>query len=283
MKNSKVDKYLFDGGYAQASVADFQPYKYNGKELDHVHGLNWYDYGARLYDPILLRWDRMDPLCEKFYPFSPYNYCGNSPIKNIDPDGRIWTNIAGGIIGAVTDYVCQVTANVAASGGFSTDCLTDIDEKAIALSAVAGFISSGASAVETAAGRAIVTRTGSKIAGKIAGKVVAEGTRYAADVVANGGDLANATIDYTVGKTVKAFDRKTVHPTSNKKAVKAATERAENSGRSLSIEQKNVIRRKNAMDKKNAAKKNKSIERGNAVKNKTAEIMYNSYQYYDKK
>jgi hypothetical protein len=43
---------LFDGGYAQASVADFQPYKYNGKELDKMHGLNTYDHGARQYDPI---------------------------------------------------------------------------------------------------------------------------------------------------------------------------------------------------------------------------------------
>lgn len=65
MKNSKVDKYLFDGGYAQASVADFLPYKYNGKELDKMHGLNTYDHGARQYDPILLRCDRIDQLCEK--------------------------------------------------------------------------------------------------------------------------------------------------------------------------------------------------------------------------
>ena len=27
--------------------ADVQPYKYNGKELDRMHGLNTYDYGAR--------------------------------------------------------------------------------------------------------------------------------------------------------------------------------------------------------------------------------------------
>ena len=27
-----------------------QPNKYNGKELDLMHGLNTYDYGARLYE-----------------------------------------------------------------------------------------------------------------------------------------------------------------------------------------------------------------------------------------
>lgn len=88
MKNGKVDKYLFDGGYAQASAADFQPYKYNGKELDKMHGLNTYDYGARQYNPILARWDRIDPLCEKYYNVSSYVYCANSPIILVDPDGK---------------------------------------------------------------------------------------------------------------------------------------------------------------------------------------------------
>jgi len=29
---------------------------YNGKELDTERGLNWYDYGARMYDSALGRW-----------------------------------------------------------------------------------------------------------------------------------------------------------------------------------------------------------------------------------
>ncbi|MBR6179727.1 MAG: RHS repeat-associated core domain-containing protein [Prevotella sp.] len=62
--------------------------KVNGKELDRMHGLNTYDYGARLYNPILGRWDRMDPLCEKYYNVSPYAYCGNNPVRYIDPDGK---------------------------------------------------------------------------------------------------------------------------------------------------------------------------------------------------
>lgn len=72
--------------------AEKQPYKYNCKELDKMHGLNTYDYGARQYDPILGRWDRMDPLCEKYYHISPYAYCANNPVKYVDPDGKsIWT------------------------------------------------------------------------------------------------------------------------------------------------------------------------------------------------
>jgi RHS repeat-associated protein len=67
--------------------ADVQPYKYNGKELDRMHGLNTYDYGARQYDPTLCRWDRMDRRCEKYYNVSPYSYCANNPVNATDPNG----------------------------------------------------------------------------------------------------------------------------------------------------------------------------------------------------
>ena len=81
--------YPFGAPYADAAInSDFQPYKYNGKELDKMHGLNTYDYGARQHDPILARWDRIDPLCEKYYSLSPYAYCGNNPMNAIDPDGK---------------------------------------------------------------------------------------------------------------------------------------------------------------------------------------------------
>ena len=64
-----------------------QPYKYNGKELDRTHGLDWYDYGARNYDATLCQFTTIDPMCEKYYHISPYAYCGNNPINAIDPTG----------------------------------------------------------------------------------------------------------------------------------------------------------------------------------------------------
>ena len=67
---------------------NIQPYKYTGKELDPMHGLYTYDYGARQYDPATTLWDRMDPLCEKYYNVSPYVYCGDNPVNAIDPDGK---------------------------------------------------------------------------------------------------------------------------------------------------------------------------------------------------
>ena len=66
---------------------DLQPYKYNGKEFESMHGRNAYDYGARFYDPLLPAWDRMDPLCEKYYHVSPYAYCANDPVNLVDLDG----------------------------------------------------------------------------------------------------------------------------------------------------------------------------------------------------
>ncbi len=140
LRNGRIDKYLFEGGYAQASAAgattddftfyyynqdhlgnnrevvdasgtvqqvmnyypfgmpysdqagtlnsDFQPYQYNGKELDKMHGLYTYDYGARQYDPVLVCWDRIDPLAEEYKGISPYVYCANNPVRFIDPDGK---------------------------------------------------------------------------------------------------------------------------------------------------------------------------------------------------
>ena len=84
----RMDYYPFGAQLCGGTTdSDVQSHRYNGKELDKMHGLNTYDYGARQYNPVTARWDRMDPLCEKYYNVSPYAYCGNNPIMCIDTDG----------------------------------------------------------------------------------------------------------------------------------------------------------------------------------------------------
>ena len=86
------DYYPF-GGLFTASRG-VQPYKYNGKELDRKNGIDWNDYGARMYDATLGGWTTIDPQSEKLYTVSPYTYCINDPIKHRDPDGEFPWNHA---------------------------------------------------------------------------------------------------------------------------------------------------------------------------------------------
>ena len=67
--------------------ASSQPYRYGGKELVTLGGLNLSDFGARWLDSPSGTFTTMDPLCEKYTQYSPYLYCAGNPIKYIDQSG----------------------------------------------------------------------------------------------------------------------------------------------------------------------------------------------------
>ncbi len=60
----------------------------NGKELETFNNFETLDYGARLYDSALGRWNIVDPLAENNPDKTPYHFVSNNPINRIDPDGR---------------------------------------------------------------------------------------------------------------------------------------------------------------------------------------------------
>lgn len=84
-----MNYYPFGAEFCDNSTKSFiQKHKYNGKELTRTLGLDWYEYGARMYDPTRGQWTSADPLAEKYYAWNVYVYCFNNPVKFLDPDGR---------------------------------------------------------------------------------------------------------------------------------------------------------------------------------------------------
>jgi RHS repeat-associated protein len=79
--------YPFGGLFGESTGNTVQRFRYNGKEFDRTHGIDWYDYGARHMSPDVGRFTSVDPMAEKYYNISPYAYCANNPINNIDIKG----------------------------------------------------------------------------------------------------------------------------------------------------------------------------------------------------
>ncbi|MCL6220932.1 RHS repeat domain-containing protein, partial [Zunongwangia pacifica] len=79
-----------DGGSGLGNDAA-KRYGFGGKELQDEtfsgNSLDWYDFGARNYNPDLGRWMNLDPLAEAYVNSTPYSYALNNPIFFVDPDG----------------------------------------------------------------------------------------------------------------------------------------------------------------------------------------------------
>jgi RHS repeat-associated protein len=110
---------------SQYNNTPFNKYLYNGKELqdEALDGvkLDWYDYGARFYDPQIGRFTTQDRFAEKYLDFSPYQYAANNPLLFIDVNGDS-INVVGIMTydkANGTNYLQQITNDLTAQTGLS--------------------------------------------------------------------------------------------------------------------------------------------------------------------
>ncbi len=67
-------------------------FKYNGKE--YMSDVGWYEYGFRIYDPSIARFNQVDPLAMDYSYKSTFDYAENEPLANIDMDGlESWRSV----------------------------------------------------------------------------------------------------------------------------------------------------------------------------------------------
>jgi len=127
---------------------DKNRYLYNGKEIQNqtlaATFFGVYDYGARYYDPVIGRWNTVDPMAEKYYSFSSFVYCIGNPVRFIDSEGRaVWIPliIAGkAAVGAGIDITAQITVNMTVGGQSFGSALKSVDWTSVGKSAVAGAL-----------------------------------------------------------------------------------------------------------------------------------------------
>ncbi len=114
-------------GLSYSNTSPENKYRYNGKELQDDFGLDWYDYGARMYDAELGRWHVPDPLAEKTFSLSPFRYGKNNPVFYVDVKGlsefeQSYSSFSIGRYGSIT-------AHASGSSGSDEAEKTDSKEK----------------------------------------------------------------------------------------------------------------------------------------------------------
>jgi RHS repeat-associated protein len=154
-------------------------YLFSGKEQQTTGGINYMDFGARMYDDFLGRWFVHDPMSEDYYPLSPYAYCGNNPVIYSDYNGE-WFGIddlIAGVIGGVVNLVSNaIQGNIHSIGDGFAAFGAGVVAGDLALYGPAGW----------AAGGAVLGVTNSYLSGNTGLDLVRDGALGAITSVAGG-------------------------------------------------------------------------------------------------
>jgi RHS repeat-associated protein len=127
---------------------------YNGNELQSKEfsdgsGLEAYDFNARTYDQQIGKFLQIDPLSEEEdqESWQPYQFGLSNPIVNNDPDGKVWNNVVGGLVGGIFEIGTQLISDGKVSSW-----------KAVGVATLEGALTSGGSVVRRA-----VVKTGAAL------------------------------------------------------------------------------------------------------------------------
>ncbi len=224
-------------------------YRYNGKELNSDLGLDWYDYGARMYDAGIARWGAVDPLAEDSLQIdkSPYAYAWNNPVNLNDPDGRCPQCVAGFLIGFALDIASQMI--------FEGKSLEKVNLKSAFASGVAGAISGGVSTVAKL----------SKVGTVAVDAVIDAGESVAKQEIEKGSvDLGEVALDVTagiVGSNVKVVDDA---------AIKVKERQLDRVERIAANDPKSTGRAENVRDARNSLESAHSLNAASSAATSTA-------------
>jgi RHS repeat-associated protein len=189
---------------AQAANGIRNNYKYNEKELQSKEfsdgsGLEWLDYGARMYDNQIGRWNQIDSMSDsRQEAMSPYAYVYNNPILYSDHEGKF--GFAGALIGGLIGAAASLTKSVIQNG---FESLGDGKTWAKAgVNAVAGAI------VGATGGIALLSAAGATAAGMAATAVTTFGTSVIEDKIdGNKVDYEKAAVSSFIATATFGFGK----------------------------------------------------------------------------